>query len=726
MLVDMQNRVMVRILLDGTVSISDVRRDLRTLGVAVTAEEAAWRDGLLEAFLPLEQAEVVAQLAGIAAVNLQHGPRTHVGSVTSEGASLLKTDQVNKPGVVTPNGITGRGITIGILSDSFNLLGDTPTAFDDVTSGDLPSIGVPDGRPGLKFLSEGGDFLGASDEGRALAQIAYDIAPGASLCFASGGLGPLSFAASIRRLRTDSQCAADVLVDDISYPDEPAFSDGPIAKAVNDVVTSATLAGKPVTYVAAAGNAAGSVYASDFRFMADADARALTSPGVDLTLIPSRYDTSGGFHNFNPDPNGTPALSQLITISDAFPGEPWDIILQWDDAFDRRDGISTDLNLFVFDATGKTLLGISGDDNFSTLAPVEGIGTTGNLRFRFVIGRTGKGSHVSSKLMWYEDNPFLTVTADFLDPNSPSIFGHAGSKSAIAVGAYSFDNGLLSTQYTPELESFSSVGPFAACCDAAGNRLDSLEIRQKPEICGVDRVSTTFFNTDPTGSLSSFPGTSAAAPHIAGVAALLLEAAGGPKSLTADQVRSKLIGSAGQHDLDPNFSQAVLGDSSVSVSVKAQGAEDFASLTNTKFFTIQYSSSNAGQTLASVAIDLGPTGLHFNTNSRSLSGFAFKASQLPDGAQVTAATSGTATTILTLTFTGLQPGGVVQFGIGREQRTTRQDGLSADLLAGATVTATLAGPAATLNGSFVNQLGTGYMPADGFGLIDALKAVKGQ
>jgi len=68
----------------------------------------------------------------------------------------------------------------------------------------------------------------------------------------------------------------------------------------------------------------------------------------------------------------------------------------------------------------------------------------------------------------------------------------------------------------------------------------------------------------------------------------------------------------------------------------------------------------------------------------------------------------------------------VQFGIGRSQRSNGQDGLSADLLGGAAVTAKLGNPAATLTGTIVNNLGTGYGPADGWGLIDALKAVKGQ
>jgi hypothetical protein len=77
-----------------------------------------------------------------------------------------------------------------------------------------------------------------------------------------------------------------------------------------------------------------------------------------------------------------------------------------------------------------------------------------------------------------------------------------------------------------------------------------------------------------------------------------------------------------------------------------------------------------------------------------------------------------------LTITGLRSGGFVQFGIGRAQRSNAQNGLSADLLGGATVTATLANPAATLTGTIVNKVGTGYGPGDGWGLIDAMKAIQ--
>jgi hypothetical protein len=720
MIVDPQNRPMVRIVLDGSVAMSKLRTDLKTLGVAVTASEANWRAGVMEAYLPLDQAETVARMPGVLSVHLLRAPRLHVGSVTTQGASILHSDQVNTPGVVSPNGITGRGITIGVLSDSFDTSGLTPAAIDDVQTGDLPSIGVPDGRPGLKFLIDGPDQ--SSDEGRAVAQVAYDMAPGSSLCFASAILGEVSFANSIRRLRTDSQCAADVEVDDLTYPDEPVFSDGPIAQAINDVVNSTTLNGKRVAYFAAAGNAAGTVYSSNLRIIADPDARALTGQPIDLTTIPTRIDTSGGFHNFNPDPNGTPAISQAVSVSDAFPSDESDFFLQWDDPFDIKNGVTTDLNLLVFDSTGK-FLGASSDNNFTTQEPFEAVGLTGNFKLRFVIARTGRGPQSAQKVFWSTNSPD-TVVADFLDPAAPSMFGHPTAAGAIAVGAYWYDNGMVSGQFTPELEPYSSGGPAAICCDAAGNRLPSLEIRQKPEISAVDGVDTTFFGDASFVDTSfSFFGTSAAAPHAAGIAALLLEAAGGPGSLTPDQIRSKLIASTGVHDLDPNFSQAVLGDGNTVVKLVAQGGEALNQLSNKKFFNLQFTSPVAGQTLASLVIDLGPTGLYFNVTRAT--GFAMAIGASADGVQATSTLpAGTRPTTLTMTITGLQSGGFLQFGVGRSQKSDAQDGLSADLLGGATVTATLANPAATLTGTIVNKTGTGYGPGDGWGLVDAVKAIK--
>ena len=84
-----------------------------------------------------------------------------------------------------------------------------------------------------------------------MAEIVHDLAPAAKICFATAGTSATSFAQNIRELRF-SNC--DIICDDIYFTDEPFFSDGPIAQAIDDVVTSNTLLGKKVVYFSAAGN----------------------------------------------------------------------------------------------------------------------------------------------------------------------------------------------------------------------------------------------------------------------------------------------------------------------------------------------------------------------------------------------------------------------------------------------------------------------------------------
>src|SRR5262249_50214237 len=85
----------------------------------------------------------------------------------------------------------------------------------------------------------------AFDEGRGMAQIVHDIAPGAAIDFASAFNGELSFAANIEAL---AEAEAGVLADDVFYLEEPFFQDGPVAVAVNKVVEEG------VAYFSAAGN----------------------------------------------------------------------------------------------------------------------------------------------------------------------------------------------------------------------------------------------------------------------------------------------------------------------------------------------------------------------------------------------------------------------------------------------------------------------------------------
>ncbi len=110
------------------------------------------------------------------------------------------------------------------------------------------------------------------------------------------------------------------------------------------------------------------------------------------------------------------------------------------------------------------------------------------------------------------------MNAEFMTFSS-TIFGHPNANGAEAVGASFY-------QTPTELESFSSLGGTPILFDINGNRLSEPEIRLKPEIVAPDGTNTTFFiRRDPEGDgFPNFFGTSAAAPHAAGVAALLLEA----------------------------------------------------------------------------------------------------------------------------------------------------------------------------------------------------------
>src|SRR6185312_5918856 len=108
-------------------------------------------------------------------------------AVTSAGAVTTQGDVAMRSDIARANlGVNGAGITVGVLSDSFNCLG---SASSDVTNGDLSPVTV------IQEISNCSG-PGATDEGRAMLQIVHDVAPGANLVFASALNGIASFASN--------------------------------------------------------------------------------------------------------------------------------------------------------------------------------------------------------------------------------------------------------------------------------------------------------------------------------------------------------------------------------------------------------------------------------------------------------------------------------------------------------------------------------------------------
>jgi hypothetical protein len=172
---------------------------------------------------------------------------------------------------------------------------------------------------------------------------------------------------------------------------------------------------------------------------------------------------------------------------------------------------------------------------------VNGSGAPG--RIKFVLEDDGAGSTI---------NTFST--------QSPTIQGHANDANAGTVGAAFYGYTPRCGQTPAQLELFSSAGGDPVLFDDAGNSQTPV-VRQKPDFVGPDGVNNTFlgFTETYTSSIAacdfdaSFPaffGTSAATPHVAAAAALLMQY---NSTLTPAQIYTALRSTASPMGAVPNF-----------------------------------------------------------------------------------------------------------------------------------------------------------------------------
>ena len=422
-----------------------------------------------------------------------------IGEATSEGDQAMLSD-VAKDIFKVSNGrsISGQGIKVGVLSNSYNTTG---LAADDVYKKDLP--GSPDHPYNtnpvevLKDLS-----FESSDEGRAMMHIIHDVAPGADLAFHTGVLGAPDMAAGIKAL---AAAGCDVIVDDITYISEPFFEPGVVAQAISEVVNDPSgNYPQEVSYFTSAGNFGEKSYENSFV------GGAVNTPGIYGT--PHVFGTVGG--------------NQDIYNQISLPAGKYTFVLQWND-YSSFTETSVDLDIFLSGGEGHGFLGYN-KDNVGELAlevlPFNvSVPTTTNI-----VIVNSSGAPVEFKYVIFRGaNP---TAVEYADGNS-TITSHANSFDAITVGAVKYSN-------TPAWGGTLTIEPFSS----KGGPVSYIggEARPKPDFVAPDGTSTG------VPGYESFYGTSAAAPHAAAVAALLQDASQtyNNVSLTADEIRTILSSTA--------------------------------------------------------------------------------------------------------------------------------------------------------------------------------------
>ncbi len=474
--------------------------DLQGLGL----ERATRYGAIVSGWFPLGALERAVRLPSLRFIAASLRPQTQAGLVTSEGDAAMLADDAR-----SAYAVDGSGVTVGVISDSYNQRGG---AANDVGSGDLPAgVVVLDDTAncGSLFLPQT-----CTDEGRAMMQIVHDVAPGAGLAFHTAYNGMAGFANGILRLAADA--GAKVIADDILYLEEPMFQDGIIAQAVDQVVAGGA------AYFSAAGNQALDSYESPY-----------VASGEEF-YVQNFFGTEdrGMLHDFDPGPQVD--YMQAITVP---VGGTAIVALQWDSPFGSlSSGQSSpnDIDIYLTDASGTVILASSIDDNIQGGDPTEVLqfvnsgayGTSFNILIALFDGP-------AAGLMKYVQFGQLTVNEYVTE--SSSLYGHANAAGAEAVGAAFWGDTPAYGTSPPKLEYYSSAGGTPILFDSAGNRLATPKVRNRPQIVAPDGVNTTFFYADSSVDADDWPnffGTSAAAPHAAGVAALMRQA--GPASTPAE------------------------------------------------------------------------------------------------------------------------------------------------------------------------------------------------
>jgi Subtilase family len=554
-------------------------QQLKSALVALGLQHPAVYSNDVGGWLPVAQLDAASETAEVHSIRAAI-PHTRTGAVTSQGDFVEHSD-IARSG----NSLTGAGVTVGVLSDSFDCYsvyaannvpaggaagyannGFLATAATDVSTGDLPAnVNVLEeaeaGNGGCMNYGPPTQ-LPFGDEGRAMLQIVYDVAPGASLAFYTAENSEADFASGIGKLAT---AGAKVIADDVGYFDEPFFQDGILAQAINAVEMQG------VAYFSAAGNDGTLAYDN-------------LTPSFNTT---STAAPNSGEKLLNFDATGATTVTSLpVTIAALVPGEFVAIVVEWDQPYvtgaASSGGATGQIDLCITGATGTDEIeqynpdtsagancsgpNATGVDSYQVMIvanPANASGNTAAETLNIQVGLAGGTAPGRIKVAVEDDGAGSTINA--FQTNTATLQGHPSALGAAAVGAAFYFNTPACGTTPAQLETFSSEGGAPILFDVNGTRLVTPEVRQKPDFVGPDGINDTFLGftlasggiTGSNGLLTTtiaacqnhptypnFFGTSAATPHAAGIAALMLQANLNATPATPTQIYQALRASA--------------------------------------------------------------------------------------------------------------------------------------------------------------------------------------
>jgi hypothetical protein len=509
-------------------------------GVTVEIRDPARKR--VQARVPAGRLQEVASLPMVTFIRLPNYAIRRIGSFTTEGDAISHASDAR-----TQFSIDGTGVKVGVLSDGIKGMFATGctscggASGGPIATGDLPASTGTRNASGVLTASSGGvtgrsfqansdleglppasppcGFAGAGAEGTALLEIVHDLAPGAQLAFANADTD-LAFNQAVNFLASTN----DVVVDDLGFFGD-AY-DGTSAVSSNTAAALNNPSNRIRTYVTSVGNEADEHYYG-----------AYTDSGVDGTTI-GGITQGGRLHLFQANAATVDVLGlgprpyNLISLPRSAEVV---IFLSWDDPM----GASTnnyDLYL-VQQSTGKVVAS-SVDVQNGHADPVEFIDyVNGGAADSFWIVIQNVGDRAQAKNLnlfsfgpecalagpgrlsptRFERHNFNTAT------QSVAAQSDAGGSpvSVISVGAICSASSAAAAVFGSALPNPSCLDRNNATAEFFSSRGPTLDGRTKPDVASIDGVSITA-----AGSFSApFFGTSAAAPHVAGIAALTLQSA---------------------------------------------------------------------------------------------------------------------------------------------------------------------------------------------------------